>query len=450
MRLSSLRSWLGARDNNLILGPSLVWSRRALLSRRYRTHAAWRQNPSPAQAACTLGSSGTGHRLSQYPSRRLHSHQSFLEGGEPHAVSLDPAEAATGFQARRVRARQTAEAKISEKAASRIANSRYSKPQPSKTLDSKNTKLGKALRIGAAQKARRRGHAEPAKFQEHDDQEFVIRDSSSGKEAQQHFDYWAPATAADAVHMEALQKAHEAARKAEQIALWAERLTASVAKGSQDEKHTIEKALRADIARTQAELAASDAKRMALHAAEKGKAYEALRAELLAALETHPKYLENDNAKFSKVISGRKLKALIPGSCPICQTGHSLSQCKVLFDDLPADPRLSSTLKYARRWFQDRLEFDKDMREGMSYITSNFTVSKGPTPAVVPLNSQATVDAPASARSESSMPQVWLGHPKPELASSTKYAHIQVESICRCLITAYFSEQSLANTGRSK
>lgn len=420
-----MRSWLGARENDLILGPSLVWAPRARLSRRYRTHAAWRQNLFPAQAACTFGSSGTGHRLLQYPTRALHSSQSVLERCEPLAVSLDPAEATTGFQQRRTRARQIAEAKASENAAAKIAKSRYTKPKPSKTLDSKNTKLDRALRAQAVKRARRRGQAEPPWVQNQDRHESVIQDRSIGHEDHCHFDHWVPAIVADAVHVEALQKAHKAAQKAEDLARQAEELTASAAEESHNEKYSIGKALAADIARTQAERAASDAKRMALHAAEKGKVYEAIRAELLAAEETRPKYWDMENPKISQVTSGFRLRALVLDSCRICHGPHSLSRCKVLFEDLPTDG-LVHGLKRERRLFQERLTFDEDMREAMSFILSKFTVSRGLTREVVPLNPKATVDAPASARSESFMPQVWLCQPKPGLASSTKHAHIQV------------------------
>lgn len=425
MRLSALRSWLGARENDLILGPSLVWAPRARLSRRYRTHAAWRQNLSPAQAACTFGSSGTGHRLLQYPTRALHSSQSVLERCEPLAVSLDPAEATTGFQQRRTRARQIAEAKASENAAAKIAKSRYTKPEPKITSDSKNTKLDTAIQTRAAKEARRRGQAEPPWVQNQDHHESVIQDRSIGHEDQLHFDYWAPAITADAVHVEALQKAHEAARKAEDLARQAEELTASAAAESHNEEYSIGKALAADIARTQAERAASDAKRMALHAAEKGNVYEAIRAELLAAKETQPKYLDKDYPKISQVTSGRRLRASVLDSCRICHGPHSLSRCKVLFEDLPTDG-FSNKLQRERRLFQERLTFDEDMREAMPFILSKFTVSRGSPREVVPLDSKATVDAPASARSESFMPQVWLCQPKPDLASSTKHAHIQV------------------------
>lgn len=394
MRLSLLGPWLGATDNHLILRPSLIWSQQARLSRAYHSHAAWRQNLCLARCSCALGSYGTGHRSLKYPSRRLHSNQSTHEGGEPHAAFLAPTEAASGFQARKLRARQMINAQTPENVSLGIAESRHVGPQRSKTSDSKNTKLDSALR--AALRTRIRRQAKQAKFERDGNNDFVLESSTSWQEGQRYFDYWAPAMVADAVHLEALQKAHSTAQEAEKNARWAEKRAhaASVAKGSDDEKVAKRKE---DFARRQAKRVAFFAMQMESHAAEKGKAYETVRAELLAALETQPKYWEGHDSKVSQFLSGHRLRALIQSLCPICQGPHSLSACIAVFPDLGAGVKERGFVKNERSLLQDKLRLDKGVREAMSFIKSKFQVYRGETRQIMPLDRSATVDAPASA-----------------------------------------------------
>lgn len=395
MRLSLLGSWLGATDNQLILRPSLVWSQQARLSRAYHSHAAWRQNLCLARCSCALGKHGTGHRSLKYPSRRLHSNQSTHEVGEPHAASLAPTEAAPEFQAREIRARQMKNAQTPENVSLGIAKSRHVGPKRSKTSDSKNTKLDSALR--AALRTRPRRQAKPAKVERDGNNDFVLKRITRWKENQRHFDYWAPAMVADAVHLEALQNAHSVARKAEHKARWAERCAdaASVAEGSDDEKIAKRKERVTRIAKA----AAFRAKEMAIHAAEKRKAHETVRAELLAALETRPKYREVYDTKVSQFLSGRTLRAFIDSSCPICHGSHSLSACIAVFPDLSAGVTESSFLKLERSLFEDKLRLDKDVREAMLFLKSKFQVRviRGGAREIMPLARSATVDAPASA-----------------------------------------------------
>lgn len=394
MRLSLLGPWLGATDYHLILRPSLVWSQQARLSRAYHSHAAWRQNLCLARCSCALGSYGTGHRSLQYPSRRFHSNQSAQEGGEPHAVSLAPTEAAAGFQARKLRARKLAEAQPPENAAVENAKSRHREPERSKTSDSKSKKLDSAH--SAALRTRSRRQVKPAKSERDGNNDFVLTSSTFGQEGQRHFDYWAPAMVADAVHLEALLKARTTAWEAERKAHWAEKCAhaASVAKGSDDEKVAKRKE---DFARKKAKRAALLAMQMETRAAEKGKAYETVRAELLAALETQPKYWEGRDSKVSQFLSGHTLRALIHSLCPICQGPHSLSACIAVFPDLGAGVKERGSVKVERSLFQDKLRLDKDVREAMLFITSKFQVSRGETREIMPLDRSATVDAPASA-----------------------------------------------------
>lgn len=406
MRLSSLRSRLGATDNDLILGPSLVWSAPARLSRRYCTHAAWRRDLLPALVACAFGSPGIGRPSLEYPSRRLHSHHGAREGAEPHPASLAPAGIITGLQKRRVRARQLAETKISEAAPRTIAKSRHRERRSSKAPGSKNAKLEKRLQaIQERENPRPERKFEPAKAQKDDDQDSVL-DSSLGW-SDVHFAYWGPATTASAVHVDALLKAHEAAQKAEKTANLAARAinAASVAKGSHDEEDAIRKA---DYARTQAEIAASAANHAKMHAAEEEERYETVRAELMAIKEAQPIFWDVEaRFKSSSVSSGHRLRALIRGSCRICQGAHAPAKCQVLFDALTTGMGESSWLKHDRRQFRDRMSIDKDFREAMTYILSKFFVSRGQTREVVPLHRSATDDAPASAISESSVSYNW-------------------------------------------
>lgn len=394
MRLSVLGSWLGATDKHLIIRPSLVWSQQARLSRAHHSHAAWRRNLCLARRSCALGSYGTGHRSLQYPSRRLHSNQSAHEGGEPHATSLASIEAASGFQARKLRARQMEKAQPPDNAALGTAKSRHREPKRSKTSDSKSKKLDSAHR--ATLRTRPRKQAKPANSEGDGKNDFVLKSSSFGQEGQRHFDYWAPAMVADAMHLEALLKAHITARKAERKANWAEKCAqaASVAKGSDDEKVAKRKE---DSERRKAKRAALFAMKLESRAAEKGKAYETVRAELLAALETQPKYNEGYDSEVSQFLSGHRLRAFIHSLCPICQGPHSLSACIAVFPDLGAGVKEPSFIKVERSLFQDKLRLDKDVREAMLWIKSKFQVSRGETREIMPLDRSATVDAPASA-----------------------------------------------------
>lgn len=406
MRLSSLRSRLGATDNDLILGPRLIWSAPARLSRRYCTHAAWRRDLLPAPVACAFGSPGIGRPSLEYPSRRLHSHHGAREGAEPHPASLAPAGIITGLQVRRVRSRHLAETKKSETAPRTIARSRHRERRSSKAPGSKNAKLEKVLQARQERKnPRRERKAEPARVQKDDDQ-YSVLDSSLGW-SDVHFAYWGPATTANAVHVDALLKAHEAAQKAEQTANFAARAinAASVAKGSHDEEDDIRKA---DYARTQAEIAASAADQAKMHAAEEEERYETVRAELVAIKEAQPIYWDVEGRfKGSSIASGHRLRALIHSSCRICQGAHPPAKCQVLFDALTTGMGESSRFTLDRRLFRDRMSIDKDFREAMTYILSKFFVSRGQTREVVPLHRRATDDAPASAISESSVSYHW-------------------------------------------
>lgn len=250
------------------------------------------------------------------------------------------------------------------------------------------------------------GKAEPAEAQEEDDPHSVL--DSPVEWFQYHFDGWGPVVTASAVHMEALQEAHNAARKAEQTANWAAKVidAASVARGSHDEEDAIEKA---DFARTQAEIAASAAKQAKMHAAEEGERYETVRAELKASKEAQLVFWDPDGKdKDPKVSSGHRSRGLVDSTCRICHGAHPLAQCRVLFDALTPDIKESISAKSpGRRLFRDRMGIDKDFREAISYILSKFFVSRGLTREVVPLERRATDDAPASAISESFVPYDW-------------------------------------------
>lgn len=419
MRLSLLRSWLGATDNDLILGPSLVWSAPARLSRRRCTHAAWRRNLFPAPVACAFGSPRTGHQSLGNPSRRLHSHHSAQDGAEPHPASLAPTGMITGLQARKLRARRLSQAKIFETAPLTIARSRRREPRsgktpgrpgkatgrPGKTPGSHNANLDKWLRTTPERKARSEEKAQPAKAQKEDDQDSVHESSLGWSDV--HFAYWGPAISASAVHIDALFKAQEAAKNAKRAAELAAKVinAASVAKGSHDEEDAMRKA---DHAKKQAEIAASAAEHAEMQAAEEEKRYETVRAELMASREAQPVYWDTDGRfRGSKVSSGHRLRGLIHGSCQVCHGAHPIAKCNVLFDALTTGMEETKRLKLDRRLFRDRMSIDKDFREAMSYILSKFFVSQGQTREVVPMLRGATDDAPASAISESSVPYHW-------------------------------------------
>lgn len=399
MRLSVLRSWRSATDNDLIIRPSLVSSAPARLSCRYHTHATWPRKLSPAPFLCTFVNPGTSHQSPECPSRSFHSQQEAAEKAAPQAVSSTPANTATGFQARRLRARQVAEANASEAASQRLSESQHRKREPAKAKRRKNTKLKKATR--PSQKASLRKGTEPVKVQEKENQG-IGRYSSAEKGTPPRFWYWGPAAAADAVHFEALQLAHRAAQKAEKLARQAEEAAeaASIARGSRDEADAIQKA---DTIKAWAEAAASSARQTAQYAAEKEREHEAISAELRADLEKQPVYWEPEHRAHT---SNHKLRAVVDACCPICSSTHSLAQCAHLFKDLAVKD--STLLRRTREIFQDRLEMDDRFREAMSYISSQFTVSKGLTPEVVPLYRCMTDDAPASAISESPRACDWL------------------------------------------
>ena len=407
MRLSVLRWWRSATDNDLIIRPSLVLSAPARLSCRYHTHATWHRDLSPAPVSCTFGSPASSYQSSEYPSRRYHSHQKAAEKAAPQAVSLATVETATGFQARRIRARRIAEAEASEAASRRDTESRHGKPNPGKAKGRKNTKLKKATR--AAQKASLRMETEPAEIQKEGNLDFGI-DNSAGKDAGFYFGDWGPAVVADAVHFEALERARSAALRAKRLARRAENATAKAlgAQGSCDEDYAIRKR---DAIRARAELAASFAKQMAQYAAEKERAYDTIKSEIRAGFEKQPIYWEREH---SEVAVNHRLRAVVRNSCAACSAPHPLTQCPVLFKDLAVKDS-DTLLPVRRRIFQDRLELDDRFREAMSFILSKFTVSTGPTREVIPLDRRATDDAPASAISKSPHAHNWLYQSEPDL-----------------------------------
>lgn len=409
MRLSLSHSRLGAPDGNLILGPSLVWSAPTRPSRCYCTHTAWRTNLSLAAASCTFSSPEIGHKSSECLSRRLHSHQSTPGGSEPHPAPLAPAGTATSFEARRLRARQLAEAKAPEtlllraprRDARRLPESRRRGPKPGKVQDTKIPRPANAT--PAAKKTRLKTEAGPAKSMERGNWDFVHK-KHEDQDIVDQFDYWAPATVADALHLEARLKAYKAALKARLFARRAGNLTKAMLVSKETPRE--EKAIRqADFARKRAELASATAKQLAMHAAEQERTYEAIRAELRAGVEIQPIYWD------TTVRMRRRLRGYIRSPCRICQQPHPLAKCPVLFDIPSPGRQESNVVELNRRLFKDRLRIDKDFRETAQYLRSNFTVSShvdGPYRGIVPLHRAATIDAPASAKSESSLHYGWL------------------------------------------
>lgn len=399
MRLSLLRSWRSAADNDLHLGPSLVQCTPAQLSHHYHTHATWRRPVFPAPLACTFNRTATGCQPSKHHGHS-YSHQAGGEGGEPDVESSASASTATGFQLRQLRARQAAEARESDNAARGLAEFRNREPEPGKVPRYRNAKLDAA---GAAQKSSKRRKARFAKLQKEGIQSLGV-DSSVAQEDGTHFAYWVPELAAAALHLEALEKADEAARYAKETACLAEKAahSSSVYKGRDSEEDAIREK---DSLRTRAVLAASAAEQMSNYATEKEKTCEAVRGELKTRIEAQPILWDlpkNANPK----VSGYKLRGLVHLSCRVCGGPHPPAKCSLLFDGLNRDgvAKGAPGYKAARRIFEDRMSLDKDFGEAMPYILSKFTVSKGPTREVVPMSYGATADAPASAISKSSVP----------------------------------------------
>lgn len=399
MRLS-LRSWRSAADNDLHLGPSLVQCAPAQLSHHYHTHATWRRPVFPAPLACTFNRIATGCQPSKHHGHS-YSHQAGGEGGEPDVESSAPASTATGFQLRQLRARQAAEARTSDNAARGLAAFRNREPEPGKVPRHRNAKLDKA---GAAQKSFKnikKRKARFAKLQKEGIQRLSV-DSPVVQDDQDHYQYWLPEIVAAALHLEALEKADEAAQYAKETACRAEKAahSASVCKGRYSEEAATRET---DSLRTRAELVASIAEQLSNYAAEKEKRCEAIRGELQTRIEAQPILWDTPKRASSKV-SGHKLRGLVHLSCRVCGGPHSPSKCGVLFDDMNAGLKGTPTFKAARRIFKDRMSLDKDFGEAMPYILSKFTVSKGPTREVIPMNYRATADAPASAISKSPAP----------------------------------------------
>lgn len=386
MTLSLLRSWRRATDNDLISRVRLVPHARARLSRRYRTQAACQRNPSSTPVACTFHIPVACHQLLNSSIRRLYSHQTAAERSEPGAVSLTPADATTSFQRRRSRARQISEAETSELTAIEATQRRDGKPKPHKVPGRKDKKLGKAT--CAAQKVRPGREIGVSKIRTEENQD-SIKDSLVPEEFDDHYNYWGPAVAADVEHLQAVQTALSAARKAEDLQCRA--------------KKAIDPASAAEISHDE-ELAALVAKQTAKVAAEKEKAYEAVRAELRAGSEVQPLYwLRTKESNFSL---GSKLRAIIDASCRVCHEPHSLRHCPLLFKALDCGDK--GVTERSRRLFKDKLALDEKFREVITYIRSNFLVSRGPTIKVLALSRSATKNAPASAISESPMLSSYL------------------------------------------
>lgn len=387
MTLSLFRSWRRATDNNLISKVHQISHARARLSRRYRTHAACQRNPSSTPVACTFHNPVACHQLFNSPIRRFYSHQTAAERSEPGAVSLTPADENTSFQRRRLRARQISEAKTSELTAIEATQRRDEKPKPHKAPGRKDKKLGKVA--CATQKVRPRREVEVSNIRTEENQDF-IKDSPVSEEFDDHYNYWGPAEAADVEHLQAVQTALSAARKAENLQRRAKKATdpVSAAKISHDE-----------------ELAALVAKQTAKVAAEKKKVYEAVRAELRADSEIQPMYwIRTKNPKSG--LGSTKLRAVVDASCRICHELHSLRQCPLLFKAL--DCKEKPVTQRGRRLFKDKLALDKEFREVITYIRSNFRVFRRRTIDVIPLALSVTKNAPASAISESSMLSSYL------------------------------------------
>ncbi|KAH8773754.1 hypothetical protein F5883DRAFT_641735 [Diaporthe sp. PMI_573] len=249
---------------------------------------------------------------------------------------------------RRLRAKQASEATVAEIKTLRAPENPNRKPRRHKVQGRNDNKLGKAPL--AEQKVRLRGGF-TASIRWKAANQHLIADDAGGQEGDLYFNYWGPAEAADAEHFEAVQTALRAAREAEDLARRAKEATGavSVAKGSRDEEYAI---IVANVTRHQAELAAFVAKQTAKHAAEREETAEAVRAELRVVVERDPLYW----------VEGRKDVGL-----------------------------------YVRALFRDKVALDKNFREAISYIRSNFMVSKGELGEVIPLAHDITSNAPVSA-----------------------------------------------------
>lgn len=360
MALSFLRPWRHATDNNLITRGGVASS----------AQTVWRRK---------------SHQSPGSPIRRFYSHQATPEDSEPAALSLAPHGAATAFQRRRLRARQSIEAKSPQESAVRAGKIPHRLPKPHKDLRRNDERLGKAAR--ATRKVhlgRRTGAPELRK--------------GGKQEYDGHFKRWAPVEAADVEHLQAVQEAVGAAQKAQDLARWAEKATeaASAAIVSSNEACAIQLA---DAARIEAELAALDAEQKAQLAADKEEAAEALRADMRARAEKQVPYWF---LRRTKSAPRGALRAAVPLPCRICHAPHSLSECPLLFPTL--DRGDSKVHPRYRDLFRDKLALDKKFREGIAYIQSTFQVSSGSSGEVVPLNRSITRHAPASAISESRMP----------------------------------------------
>lgn len=399
MRLSLLRSWRSAADNDLHLGPSLVQCTPAQLSHHYHTHATWRRPLSPVLLACTFNRTVTGCQPSKHHGHS-YSHQAGGEGGEPDVESSASASTATGFQLRQLHTRQAAEARTSDNAARGFAEFRDREPKQREVPRYRNAKLDTA---GAAQKTFKRRKARFAKTQTEGVQSLGV-DGSVAQEDETHFAYWIPELTAAALHLEALEKADEAARYAKETACRAEKAahSASVCKGRYSEEDAIRDT---DSLRIRAELVASLAEQLSNYAAEREKTYEAIRGELKTRIEAHPILWDTPKMANSKA-SGYKLRALVRLSCRVCGGPHPPAKCSLLFDGLKRDgvSEGAPAYKAARSIFEDRRILDKDFDEAMSYFLSKFTVSRSLTREIVPMSYSATADAPASAISKSSVP----------------------------------------------
>lgn len=330
--------------------------------------------------------------------RRLYSHQATAEDSEPAALSLAPGEATTSFQRRRLRARQLAQEKPSQKSAVKPRKNPHKLPKPHEVLRRNDRILRRAAR--ATQEVHLAGATEAPEVRQGGNQEDKKGGIHTLTFERYYYKKWAPVEAADVEHLQAVQAAVGAARKAEDLARWAEKAAeeAAAAVVSSNETSAIQLA---DAARTEADLAALDAEQKAQLAADKEEAAEALRAEMRVRVERKFPYWFEDRTKLGL---SDKMRGLVHSPCRICHASHSLSECHLLFPalnrrDTEVDPRY-------RALFRDKLALDNKFREGIGYIQSTFQVSSGSFGEVVPLSRNVTRDAPASAISESSIPYV--------------------------------------------
>ncbi|KAG8162474.1 hypothetical protein KVR01_008239 [Diaporthe batatas] len=355
MTLSFLRSWRRATCDNLItrIGLASRASAPARPSRRLTTQAVWPRELCRAPARHLPHSPVECQKSSGPTIPRLYSHQATAKDSDAAALSLAPDGAVTSFQRRRLRARQSiaAQANPSQDSAVRAPRKRPNK-----------------------------------KSQPHNARRRMI---------ERFFETWGPVEAADVEHLQAVQAAVEAAKKAEDLARWAEKSTeaASAAFASSHQALAIQLA---DAARTEADIAALDAEHKAQLAADKEEAAEALRTETRVRLERQTPFLVEDRSR-----SGleNKLKGLVTTSCRICHAPHPLTKCPLLFPALDREESVVHPIH--RHLFNDKLALNNKFHESIDFIQSKFKVPTGSGrfrgTSVIPLHSSVTRDAPGLA-----------------------------------------------------